>query len=475
MDLNNIGFNPAWLAAGGVFALLAGFWNHVRSLIFQISKIMIVSMPLDSATSTDVVRYMRAHYKWFQFSEFHVHSIYKTRLDNGMGIWVPFKMPTASGLYKGPHGWIWMDGHHSQITLRAIRGRFDLIKLVEDANKFDNEQRQQENPNRFYVRKVIGSEKGAWALGEALRERPGNQNSDSTEQPVVGGVSPKKSLADDSELPIRVFEDIDRSFMYDRSEYTRSGRDDPFKGLFFTDAALKEVRDARSWMRMGTWYAERSIPWRRGLLIYGPPGTGKSSFTKALAESLGVPIYLFFLNTLSDQEFIREWSAMQTPCIALLEDFDNVFHGREPQTEHKALTFDCVLNQISGVAAANGVYLIVTTNDISKIDPAMGVSKEGGGGISTRPGRVDRVLFMGSAPSEQRHQIASHILKDWPEHIDGIVAKTEGMTPAQVQETCTQLAYEKLTNLEDPKPTHEMCQVLDVDFGRNRKSLNRVH
>jgi hypothetical protein len=465
MNLHDIGFNPLWLAAGGIFALLAGFWNHVTSLINQVSKIMVISMPMDAPTSIDVVRYMRAHYKWIQFSEFHVHSVYKTRLDNGMGVWVPFKLPTTSGLYRGPHGWVWLSGHDYNVSLKAIRGRFDFIQLVKDANAYDTSLRQQENPNRYYVRKVIGSEKGAWALGESLRDR-GSSGDVSGNEPSASPTSQKSQSVGEQAVSIRVYEDIDQSFLYKREDYTRSGRDDPFKGLFFTDAAIKEVNDARSWMRMSKWYAERSIPWRRGLMLYGPPGTGKSSFTKALAESLGIPIYLFFLNTLSDQEFIREWGAMQTPCIALLEDFDNVFHGREPRTEHKALTFDCVLNQISGVAAANGVYLVVTTNDISKIDPAMGVSKEGGEGISTRPGRVDRVLYMGDAPEEQRVKIAQHILKDWPEHIDAIVTKTDKMTPAQVQEVCTQLAYEKLLSLSTKTPRES--QVFNGNFGRQR-------
>lgn len=433
-----------WLAAGGALALVAGFWEKVKAFIGQLSTVMVVSVDLDTATSTDVVRYIRAHYKWVQFSQFNVRSVYKTRLDNGMGIWVPFKTPVQNGLYKGPHGWMWMTSWTNGIVLKGIRGKVDFIQLVKDANLYDTKLRQEDNPQRFYIQRVLGSEKGAWAFGEALRQRTSTVESNSSSDAPAS--SKGNSMEGDVAFGIRVFEDIDRSFLYDRSLYLRTGRADPFKGLFFTDDALKEVDDARSWMKMGRWYAERNIPWRRGLLIYGPGGTGKSSFTKAVAESLGIPLYQFYLNTLSDQEFIREWSSMATPCIALLEDIDNVFHGRMPQTEHKSLTFDCLLNQISGVSSLNGVYLVVTTNDISKIDPALGVSKEGESGISTRPGRVDRVLFMGAAPVEQRLKIARHILQDWPDLVEDVVAKTDTMTPAQVQECCTQIAYERLSN-----------------------------
>jgi hypothetical protein len=442
INIMNMGIDPSWLAAGGALALVAGFWDKLRAMIYQCSKVMVVSMDMDHATSSDVVRYMRAHYEWVQFSDFNVRSVPKTRLDNGLTVWVPFKTPVANGLYKGPHGWVWMSSWTNATQLRAIRGTFNFLQLVKDANEYDNSIRLQDNPQRFYIHKVLGSEKGAWALGEALRESKNDPSVTTNSQSAGSG---GKSVSEDAAFGIRVFEDLDKSFIYAREVYTRTGKIDPFKGLFFNDDALKEVDNARAWMRMGKWYAERSIPHRRGLMIYGPGGTGKSSYAKALAESLGIPVYQFFLNTLSDQEFIREWSQMSTPCVALLEDFDNVFHGRVPQTEHKALTFDAVLNQISGVSSLNGVYLIVTTNHIDLIDPAMGVSREGPGGISTRPGRIDRVLFMGNAPEEQRRRIAAHILKDWPDAVDDVVAKTSDMTPAQVQEVCTQLAYERLT------------------------------
>jgi hypothetical protein len=434
-------FNPAWLAAGGALALVAGFWEKFKAMVGQISKIMIVSVDLDTATATDVARYMRAHYKWIQFSSFNVRSVFKTRLDNGMAIWVPFATPTLNGLYRGPHGWVWVTGWTNGIALRSVRWHVDFIQLIKDANDYDSQLRMQENPQRFYIQKVLGSEKGAWALGEALRERPTGGNSTGN---ASAADAPKLSNDSDTAITLRVFEDIDKSFQYPRELYLRTGKTDPFKGLFFNDDALKEVENARSWIKMGKWYADRNIPHRRGLMIYGPGGTGKSSFTKALAESLGIPVYQYYLNTLSDQEFIREWSNMATPCIALLEDFDNVFHGRVPQTEHKSLTFDCVLNQISGVSSLSGVYLVVTTNCIDKIDPAMGVTKDGSTGISTRPGRVDRVLYMGAAPERQRRNIASHILRDWPDKVEDVVVKSEGMTPAQVQEICTQVAYEKI-------------------------------
>lgn len=438
--MNMNGFDMSWLAAGGLLALIAGFWDKLKQMIHQASKVMIVQVELDLLASMDMVKYIRTHYKWVEFSSFHVRTRMHTRLDEGRNIYVPFKTPEDSGLYHGPHGWVWMKTTEGTATLRAIRGTVDFLQMVKDSTLYDEALRAQHSPQRFYIEKVIGSEKGAWALGEAVqnatrRSGPSSGLSDSAaERP-----SSSASLGSD------VYESIDRSFLYEKSLYTHSALNDPFKGLFYSREALQEVENARKWLGMNKWYADRSIPHRRGVMIHGPGGTGKSSYAKALAETLGIPVYQFFLNTLSDQEFIREWGRMGTPCIALLEDFDNVFHGRVAQTEHKALSFDTVLNLISGVSALNGVYLMVTTNHLDKVDPAMGVVQNGTEGISTRPGRIDRVLYFGEAEEEQRRSIALHILKDWPDAVEQMVVRTEGMTPAQVQEMCTQVAYERLS------------------------------
>ena len=163
-----------------------------------------------------------------------------------------------------------------------------------------------------------------------------------------------------------------------------------------------------------------------------------------LAQTLDIPIYRYALATLSDQEFMREWKNMATPCVALFEDFDNVFHGRYSQTEHKSLTFDCVLNQISGVSSMDGVFLVITTNCLDKIDSAMGVSTDAAG-LSSRPGRIDRVVYLGETNVDIRNRIVQHILPDWPEAHADLVDKGDGYTPVQFQELCVAYALKRIS------------------------------
>ena len=149
-------------------------------------------------------------------------------------------------------------------------------------------------------------------------------------------------------------------------------------------------------------------------MLYGPPGTGKTALARAFAEDLNMPIYVYNLAEMGNHDLMKAWAEMQmnVPCIALIEDIDNVFHGREnvarknagfsddhgpakkdddegrrPRPRHawpRPLTFDCLLNCLDGVERADGIFTIITTNDI------------GQGGPGPRPaaeaaGRDDRV------------------------------------------------------------------------------------
>jgi hypothetical protein len=89
---------------------------------------------------------------------------------------------------------------------------------------------------------------------------------------------------------------------------------------------------------------------------------------------------------------------VNVPCLALIEDIDNVFHGRENVARKHGLmpmvlaapkkgdgngdggdlglrtplTFDCLLNCLDGVERVGGIFTLVTTNDIGKVDAALG-------------------------------------------------------------------------------------------------------
>jgi SpoVK/Ycf46/Vps4 family AAA+-type ATPase len=164
---------------------------------------------------------------------------------------------------------------------------------------------------------------------------------------------------------------------------------------------------------------------------------------------------------------------VNVPCIALIEDIDNVFHGREnvvrtpglmpllmpakPKEgeDDKArgpftpLTFDTLLNCLDGVERADGVFTIITTNDIAKVDPALGQPRRLPDGtvefISTRPGRIDKAVELTWMEPDDKKTMSARILADYPHEHAKMLAFIEQYpdlkeTPAQFQERCGQVA-----------------------------------
>ena len=245
--------------------------------------------------------------------------------------------------------------------------------------------------------------------------------------------------------------------------------------LIFPRRIKDLIQEIELWRNHRQWYMDKSIPWKRGWLLYGPPGTGKTALARAFAEDLNMPIYVFNLAEMSNHDLIRAWSEMQVnvPCIALIEDIDNVFHGREnlarkngmmpfmfPRAKNEEkdeavhrpftpLTFDCLLNCLDGVERADGIFTIITTNDISKVDPALGQPRKLPDGsvefISTRPGRIDKAVELTYMEAIDKKRMAQRILGEYSEQYEEMLTFIERYpdlqeTPAQFQERCGQIA-----------------------------------
>jgi hypothetical protein len=256
--------------------------------------------------------------------------------------------------------------------------------------------------------------------------------------------------------------------------------------LYFPPEAKSINEEISIWKNMESWYKEKSIPWKRGYLLYGPAGTGKSVLVRALAEDFDMPLFTYSLGRITDADLEKSWIEMQshTPCIALFEDFDTVFHGREniygkPSISNQIasvsikkdepvsngntdlmnigqLSFGCLLNCIDGVEKTNGIILFITTNHIELLDPAIGqpVKREDGSVeiASTRPGRIDRAVELGYMREEDKILFAKRIFSDDPIGLEIMIKKIHeekaNETPARFQERCTQLALKLLWNKE---------------------------
>ncbi|KAF9202544.1 hypothetical protein BGZ49_007311 [Haplosporangium sp. Z 27] len=164
------------------------------------------------------------------------------------------------------------------------------------------------------------------------------------------------------------------------------------------DPKLKNyiVEDAKEFFASESWYSERGLPFRRGLLLYGTPGTGKTSFIHALAGELGLNIYVVNLSSknLTDDTLSELVSDTPSRCLLLIEDVDAAFVQRESKDAATGITFSGLLNSVDGVSAQEGRMLCMTTNHLDRLDEAL-----------IRPGRVDVRARFGKATQSQAKEL----------------------------------------------------------------------
>ena len=155
----------------------------------------------------------------------------------------------------------------------------------------------------------------------------------------------------------------------------------------FDDVILDEdlknsiKNDIFSFLKSKEFYAERHIPFKRGILLCGPPGNGKTLMCKAIAKECNVPFYNIFFDDPRKAHIGTIIEAYETarkygPAIVCIEDLDALSSADRDRSG-----FSEFLNILDGINELNGVITIATTNYPEKIDSA----------LVDRPGRFDKV------------------------------------------------------------------------------------
>lgn len=316
----------------------------------------------------------------------------------------------------------------SGLIITSIRGTFDIesviIECLEHSNElgvsdaFDNKDK-----DRFYVSYFHGS------------------NGINKEITTIGKAPYQSDSAVEQDSGTRFLK-----WKHDELGEEKKPGDTAFSHLAFPSEIEEIKTDIIRWKLNRDWYFEKIIPWRRGWCLTGKPGTGKSSLVKALAQSNKLPLYVFDVGSMDNTEFGSYWerSLNNSPCMVLIEDIDAVFCGRENILGKNGggLTFDFLLNTLSGVCNAEGIFLVITTNHPEHLDPALGNPKESLAtvSLSTRPGRIDRMLHLSNPDEQCRRKIANRILSDCPNEIEQSVLAGSKDSGAQFQERCSQIA-----------------------------------
>jgi hypothetical protein len=460
-----------YMAGGAALGLIAGFWGKIKEVLWKIAALLVQRIEIDSESAHKaVVAYLVANFRRSRLYEPVYGAAHEYHRDGRYGLVAYERFGLRSVVFwnrcfpilfsnalekkaRDSRGKEHGGGEATKVysTLTFLRGTLDVEAVVRDACAASNqlswavEGAQEEAKQRFVIHYV---------------PRRGEQDDD--------GDWDSNGLAWYQQHYIRLL-----GLTPEQLGKTHAHRGSALGNLIFPQRVKGLIQEIELWRNNRAWYLEKGIPWKRGWLLYGPPGTGKTALARAFAEDLNLPIYVFNLAEMSNHELIKAWSEMQVnvPCIALIEDIDNVFHGREnvarkngmlplllprkkndddsPRAPLAPLTFDCLLNCLDGVERADGIFTIITTNDIGKVDPALGQPRKLPDGtvefISTRPGRIDKAVELTYMECDDKKRMARRILADYPpqlqamlEFIDRYVDLEE--TPAQFQERCGQVA-----------------------------------
>lgn len=198
----------------------------------------------------------------------------------------------------------------------------------------------------------------------------------------------------------KVFESIIKTepeiFYYEEEEWKSYNLNvkKTFDNIFLPSHIKVKIKNTLESFNTSEIYDIYGIPRKVGFLFYGIPGTGKSSLSYAIANYLNYDIYNLNCNTTTDK-FFEQVRKIPEKSIVVINDIDILNVGVNRETNIKdvlelSISLKDLLEVFDGYNYFKNCVVIITTNNIEKLDPAL-----------IRPGRIDhKIEFTYAAPEQ---------------------------------------------------------------------------
>lgn len=237
-----------------------------------------------------------------------------------------------------------------------------------------------------------------------------------------------------------------------------------FSDLGGVHKAKEALKQAVQWPLLhANAFARMGLPYPKGVLLYGPPGCAKTSLVQAIASETNTSflatsaaeIYSPYVGdaerTLS-QLFHK--ARLGSPSIIFIDEIDALVgrRGDKEQNVHERV-LSTLLTEMDGVGihldahthpsqdvAYNvGIVVIAATNRPDKVDSAL-----------LRPGRFDRLLYIGPPSVQDRleilHTLTSKMPLDEDVDLNSVAQMTDLYSGADLTQLCKEAGLIALTH-----------------------------
>lgn len=147
-----------------------------------------------------------------------------------------------------------------------------------------------------------------------------------------------------------------------------------------------------------------------GVLLAGPPGCGKTLLAKAVANESGLNFIsvkgpeLLNMYVGESERAVRQVfqrGRNSAPCVIFFDEIDALCPRRSGHESGAGVrVVNQLLTEMDGLECRRQVFIMAATNRPDIIDPAV-----------LRPGRLDKTLYVGLPPPQDRHAILLTITK----------------------------------------------------------------